>query len=403
MDLRYGPEYEAFRTEVREFLEAGWPLSGEEAELSRERQTALFRERATEQGYLYRHIPRRYGGSEQPPDALKGQIIRDEFRRKRAPTEARGIGPSMLVPTLLERGEEWQKEKWVRSTLTGETIWCQGYSEPGSGSDLASLRTRGELQGDEWVINGQKIWTSAARQAHYMFCLTRTEPDAAKHAGISYLLLDMHQPGIEVRPLRQMTGGSTFNEVFLTDARTPADWIVGKRGEGWIVSRTTLKHERNSIGSSVQTQALFEGLVRLAGRARRGEHPALQDPEVRQRLASLEGYVRAHQYSGYRQLTRDAKRLDPGPIMLMNKLISTNIGHEVARIALDLLEDDGLLSAGERPLDAAPKDAAGWIAQYMGSLGSAIAGGTANIQRNIIAERGLGLPRDFAADRSTRS
>jgi alkylation response protein AidB-like acyl-CoA dehydrogenase len=402
MDLRWGPGYEAFRAGLVEFLAEQWPLRGAEAELPRARQVALFRERAIERGYLARSVPRRYGGSEQPADPLQAQILREEFARARAPGEARGIGPSMLVPTLLDCGEEWQKEKWVRSTILGETIWCQGYSEPGAGSDLASLRTRGELRDGEWIVNGQKIWTTGAHLAHYMFALVRTEPDAPKHAGISYLLLDMRQPGIEVRPLRQMTGGASFNQVFLTDARTPADWIVGRRGQGWQVSRTTLKHERNSIGSSAQTTALFDGLVRLARQTTRRGRPALEDPEIRQRLAALEGHVRAHQYSGFRQLTRDARGQDPGILALMNKLVSTNIGHEVARIALDLLGDEALLAPGERE-GVVPRGGAGWLAYAMGSLGSAIAGGTSNIQRNIIAERGLGLPRDPAAERSSGS
>jgi alkylation response protein AidB-like acyl-CoA dehydrogenase len=404
VDLSYGAEYESFRDEVKQFLSEHWPLRGAEADLPKEGGAALFRERAGERGYLFRNIPKRYGGSEQPPDVLRAQVIREEFGHVRAPLEARGIGPMMLVPTLLERGEEWQKEKWVRSTILGETVWCQGYSEPGSGSDLASLKTRGELVGDEWVVTGQKIWTSGAQRAHFMFALVRTEPDAGKHAGISYLLLDMQQPGIEVRPLRQMTGGATFNEVFLSEARTPSHWIVGKRGEGWNVSRTTLKHERNSIGSSVQTVRLFEALVRLAGTAKRNGRPALEDPEIRQRLVRLEGTVRSHQYSGYRQLTRDARGLDVGILTLMNKLISTNVGHETAHLALDLLEEDGLLSAGEGGLAGVlPRGSRGWVAQTMSSLGGAIAGGTANIQRNIIAERGLGLPRDMAADRSGRA
>jgi alkylation response protein AidB-like acyl-CoA dehydrogenase len=400
MDLRWGPGYEAFRAGLVEFLAAHWPLRGAEAELPKAKQVALFRERAIERGYLARSVPRRYGGSEQPADALQAQILREEFARARAPGEARGIGPSMLVPTLLDCGEEWQKEKWVRSTITGETIWCQGYSEPGAGSDLASLRTRGELRDGEWIVNGQKIWTTGAHLAHFIFALVRTEPDAPKHAGISYLLLDMRQPGIEVRPLRQMTGGASFNQVFFSDARTPADWIVGRRGQGWQVSRTTLKHERNSIGSSAQTTALFDGLLRLARQTTRRGRPALEDPEIRQRLAALEGHVRAHQYSGFRQLTRDARGQDPGILALMNKLVSTNIGHEVARIALDLLGDEGLLAPGERE-GVVPRGGAGWLAYAMGSLGSAIAGGTSNIQRNIIAERGLGLPRDPAAERSS--
>jgi alkylation response protein AidB-like acyl-CoA dehydrogenase len=316
----------------------------------------------------------------------------------------RGIGPSMLVPTLLDRGEEWQKEKWVKDTVTGKVIWCQGYSEPGSGSDLASVKTRGVLDEDEWVINGQKIWTSGADTADYMFCLTRTEPGASKHAGISYLLIDMHQPGVDVRPLKQMTGGSTFNEVFLTEARTPKDWIVGKRGEGWIVSRTTLKHERNSIGNAANTTAAFQALLRLAKRTVIDGVPALEKPEFRQRIAALEGYVLAHQYSGYRQLTRDARGQSNGIITMMNKLIGNNIGDEQARIAFDLLTDDGLLMAGERTLPGGlgPRNSRAWVTSYMASLGGSIAGGTRNIQRNVIGERGLGLPRDVAANKSSR-
>jgi len=401
MDLSYGEEYERFREEVRTWLGENWPPTGADLELEKGAQVTAFRKRAIQAGYLCRSIPRAYGGSEQPADSLKAQVIREEFTRARAPHEARGIGTMMLVPTLLDRGEEWQKEKWVESTILGETLWCQGYSEPGSGSDLASLKTRGELVDGEWVIHGQKIWTSGAQHADYMFCLVRTEPEASKHAGISYLLIDMKQPGIDVRPLRQMTGSADFNEVFLTDVRTPADWIVGKRGEGWLVSRTTLKHERNSIGNAAQSRMMFEGLVRLARKTEIGGRPAIEDPTVRQRLARIEGYVEAHVYSGYRQMTADVRGESPGTIGLMNKLNSTNIGQEVAKLAFDLLGDDGMLDPmGEPRLGFAPKGARGWLAQYMGSLGVAIAGGTANIQRNVIAERGLGLPRDVFAQRS---
>jgi alkylation response protein AidB-like acyl-CoA dehydrogenase len=401
MDLSYGSEMEGFRDEVKAFLHGSWPLSGEEAELPLEKKAAIFRERAIAQGYLYRNIPVKYGGSEQAPEVLKAQIIREEFARKWAPQEARGIGTMMLVPTLLERGEEWQKDKFVRPTITGEVTWCQGYSEPGSGSDLASLKTRGELQGDEWVINGQKIWTSGAHVADYMFCLVRTEPEESKHAGISYLLLDMKQPGIEVRPLRMMTGSADFNEVFLNDARTPADWIVGKRGEGWLVSRTTLKHERNSIGAAQQTRASLKGLIDLAKKTEIDGRPALENSAIRQRLAEVEGYVRAHQYSGYRQLTKDAKGEDAGLITMMMKLFSTEIGHQSAALSMDLLGEEGLLSAGNSALGVRASDSQGWIARYMYTLGIAVAGGTANIQRNVIAERGLGLPRDAAANRSS--
>ncbi|MBW2281108.1 MAG: acyl-CoA dehydrogenase family protein, partial [Deltaproteobacteria bacterium] len=354
-----------------------------------------------EAGYLARRIPKVYGGSEQEPDVLKATIISEEFARAAAPGEAMGLGPNLLVPTLLDHGDQWQKEKFIGPTMRGEIRWCQGYSEPGSGSDLASLQTRAELQGDEWVINGQKIWTSGAQAADYMFCLCRTEPDVSKHAGISYLLIDMKQPGIEVRPLKQMTGDSHFNEVFFSDAKTPADWIVGERGQGWIVSRSTLKHERNMIGNASRTEGLFRSVLKLAQRSRVGGRPAIEDPAIRRRLAELEGYVMAHKYSGYRLLTHSARGQDPGIMQSMNKLFTTNFGHEIAKLSLDLIGDGGLVGPSARAgLAGAVSGTGAWVNQYMGSLGSAIAGGTANIQRNIIAERGLGLPRDRAAETS---
>jgi len=403
MDLSYGEEIESFREEVKTFLSSNWPPAegGDKAE-----QLQAFRLKATDAGYLNRGVPKQYGGSEQAPDSLKGSVIGEEFRRARAPMEPAGIGTMMLVPTLLDRGEAWQKEKFVRATIQGELGWCQGYSEPGSGSDLASLKTKGELVGDEWVINGQKIWTSSAVEADYMFCLVRTEPEAKKHAGISYLLIDMKQPGIDVRPLKQMTGSSEFNEVFLNDVRTPKDWIVGKRGEGWLVSRTTLKHERAGIGAAGQSVALLQGLVALARERKLNGRPAIEDTEIRRKLAELEGYVRSHQYSSYLQMTKDLKGENPGVIQLMTKINSTNMGHMVAKLAMEILGDDGLAapsSEGLMSLRGGDAGSAGrWISQYMSSLGVAIAGGTANVQRNVIAERGFGLPRDAAANKSSK-
>ena len=402
MDLSYGEEYEEFRREVKAFLADNWPPRGEESELSREEQTDRFRDRAVGAGYLARSVPKKYGGSEQEADAVKGSVISEEFRRARAPGDPVGLGVGLLVPTLLERGEEWQKEKFIRPTIRGHIRWCQGYSEPGSGSDLASLQTRGELVGDEWVINGQKIWTSGAQLADYCFCLVRTEPDQPKHAGISYLLIDMHQPGVEVRPLKQMTGNSGFNEVFFTDAKTPKDWIVGERGEGWLVSRTTLKHERSGLLNVGQATGQLPALVKLARSTKRNGRPAIEDPEIRQKLAEIEGYMKANEHSLYYRATRSLKGQDPGRIQLMAKLIRTEIGQEVAKLAMELIGDDGLLAGtgGEMFGIEAPNDNRGWVTSYMGSLGGAIAAGSSNIQRNIIGERGLGLPRDRAAQRS---
>jgi alkylation response protein AidB-like acyl-CoA dehydrogenase len=391
MDLSYGAENESFRREVAAFLEAEW-----RPEIAKDRQSVkTFRRKATERGFLNRAIPKRYGGGEQPPDVMKAQVIREEFARARAPIEAPGLGVSMLVPTLLERGAEWQRERFIRPTVEGDILWAQGYSEPGAGSDLASVRTRAVLNGDKWVIDGQKIWTSMAHHAHFMFALIRTEPDAPKHAGISYLLIDLKQPGITIRPLRQMTGESGFCEVFFDGAVTPADWIVGERGQGWQVSRTTLKHERAMIGAAERGEELIGKLVELARKTQRFGRPAIEDREIRQKLAALEGWALAQKYSGYRLFSLAAAGEEPGLMALLSKLITTDIGHEAAAIAQELIGEQALLQPARSGAGVKRGDEK-WLDQIMGSLGVSIAGGASNIQRNIIAERGLGLPRDLA-------
>ncbi len=396
MDLRYSEEYEKFRQAARAFLADNWPPPEDGSELGPRERAARFRERAIECGYLARAFPRWYGGSEQEPDVLRGMVIRQEFGRVGAPMDV-GVPGAQLMGTLLEHGTEEQKQRYLPASIRGELAWCQGYSEPGSGSDLASVQTRAELVGDEWVINGQKIWTSGAQQADMIYLLCRTEPDAGKHAGISYLLLDMKQPGIDVRPLRQMDGTGHFSEVFFDDARTPADQLVGKRGEGWLVSRSTLKHERNTVGDLQMYHRHLENLVELARTTIRGGRPALEDPTIRQRLAELDGYVKVMEYSGYRQLTCSARGEDPGTVVPMNRLATTKIEFLVANLGLELIGDSGLEAPSRMPFG----DTAGsWARQYMWVRAYAIAGGASNIQRNIIGERALGLPRDFAAQKS---
>jgi alkylation response protein AidB-like acyl-CoA dehydrogenase len=299
------------------------------------------------------------------------------------------------VPTLLEHGTEEQKEFFVRDTLLGRIRWCQGYSEPGAGSDLASLRTRAELVGDSWVVNGQKIWTSNADVAEWMFCLVRTEPEAPKHDGISYLLIEMKSAGITVRPLRQMTGDADFNEVFFDGVRVPAKNLVGKRGQGWIVSRSTLKHERALIGGSFLTRRVLDGVIMLAQALPLHGAPAIKDPLVRQRLVELETRVLASEYHGYRLLTMSARGEEPGLAGLITKLYSTTLGYDIGKLAMDVLGDRGMLGRGDADAPAGGM----FVHAYMWSLGILIAGGAANIQRNIIAERGLGLPRDPATRR----
>ncbi len=393
MDLSYGPEAEAYRADVRQFLKREWqPAEKRGPDLKS--YVRDFRRRATDDGFLYRFVPRRYGGSEQPVDVVRAQVIREEFGSARAPMEVGGNGMSMLVPTLLERGTEAQRERFIRPTVEGDYVWGQGYSEPGTGSDLASVRTKGELVDGEWVINGQKIWTSQGGGANFMFALVRTEPQASKHAGISYLLIDLDQPGVTRRPIRQMTGDAGFYEFFFDNARTPADWIIGERGEGWKVSRTTLKHERASIGSATTLGGQFDKLVELAKDVKRNGRPAIEDPEIRQALTRIEGWVMAHRYSSYRLFSLAAAQEEPGIVQIMMKLLLTETGHEIALAAQELIGDEALLEPA--PAGGGKRGPNKWLEQIMGSLGNSIAGGTTNIHRGIIAERGLGLPRDLA-------
>ena len=408
MDLSYSAEYEKFRAEVRAFLDEHWteadrnstpPPDGQAAlmgsAIRTDERATQFRLAAIARGYLYRHVPKAYGGAEQPYDPLKSTIIAEEFRRAKAPGEVVGQGPGMLVPTLVEHGSEEQKTFFIRDTLLGKIRWCQGYSEPGSGSDLASLRTRAELEGDFWVVNGQKIWTSNAIDAEWMFALVRTEPEAPKHDGISYLLIDMKTPGIEVRPLRQMTGEADFNEVFLDNVRVPKKNLVGPRGKGWIVSRSTLKHERALIGNAMLTRRTFDGLVMMAQAVQLRGQPAIKHPVIRDRLAQLEARLLASEYTGYRLLTMQARGEDQGLAGMVMKLFSTQLGYDLSKTALDVLGDRSALGRG----DMNTPDMGMFTYSYMWSLGVLIAGGTANVQRNIIAERGLGLPRDAASKR----
>jgi alkylation response protein AidB-like acyl-CoA dehydrogenase len=402
LEFDFGEEHQRFRREIREFLRKYWV-----SDRASDEDILRFRRKAIDAGYLARAIPREYGGSEQEHDPIKAALIKEEFQRVGAPEDPSNIGVGLLVPTLLECGEEWQKQKFIEPTMLGQMIWCQGYSEPGAGSDLASLRTRGDLVGDEWVINGQKIWTSMTTPADYMFALVRTEPDQPRHKGISYLLIDMRQPGIDVRPLKMMTGLKGFNEVFFEDARTPRDWIVGARGDGWKVSRATLKHERSGLFLLNDATNMLDGLLELARTRSRNGKPAIEDLEVRQRLASLEASMMANGFSLSFRASKGLKGQNPGRIQLMEKLIRTDIYEDVVKLAIELVGDDALLlgdASEEVSLGFAspkhPSESAEWVSGFMGSLGGVSAGGSSNIQRNLIAEHGLGLPRDLAAQKN---
>jgi alkylation response protein AidB-like acyl-CoA dehydrogenase len=404
MNLSYSEEYEAFRREVRAFLDEHWTqddraTAAEAPILAMPRQQtereAEFRRKAVGAGYLYKSVPREYGGSEQAFDAFKSTIIVEEFRVAKAPREIPGQGVAMLVPTLVEHGTTEQKEQFIQPTIQGDLIWCQGYSEPGAGSDLASLRTKGELDGDHWVVNGQKIWTSNASEADWMFALVRTEPDAPKHQGITYMLIKMDTPGIEVRPLKQLNGGTDFTEVFLENVRVPKDSIVNKRGEGWSVSRSTLKHERAFIGGTDYVRKTFDGLVMLAQFTNLRGRPAIKNEGIQERLVSLEARLIAAEYHGKRLLTMSGRKEDTGLAGLITKNATSQLQHDLVSAALDIMGDGAALATGE---EKAPFSGM-FVDAYMWTFALLIGGGTTNIQRNIVAERGLGLPRDPATKR----
>jgi alkylation response protein AidB-like acyl-CoA dehydrogenase len=398
MNLRFGERYEKLREDVRAFCRESWPLEGAEAQLAEREQAIAWRKRALAAGWLYRTVPEAYGGKGLEPDVMAETVIRQEFDRAGVPHRGSVQGTHMLVPTLLECGSEAQRRRYIPPTLSGEMTWCQGYSEPGAGSDLASLQSRAERVGDEWVLNGQKIWTSQATETDMMFGLFRTEPEATKHAGISYLLIPMDTPGIDARPLTMMQGGVDFCEVFFNDVRIPAENIVGARGEGWKVTRATLKHERMLIGDSTGARMSYEAVVSLAREVQRGGRPAIEDPGVRQRLAEVAGYVAAQEWSVARMLTAIHKNEDAKAMseLLMAKLFSTDTQQRIAKLALDLIPDEGLLEPGGEDvvMGIKPYTRGRWVSNYMFSLASAIAGGASNVQRNIIGERLLGLPRD---------
>ncbi len=394
MDLSYGPEHAAFRRDLRAFLEANREqapaLRGGEITTLKDPKIRAWQKLLIEHGYAARTIPRAYGGGGFAPDPLISTILAEEFGRARVSSGVGGQGPDMFVPTLLEHGNEDQKQQWAAPTIRGELVWCQGYSEPGAGSDLASITTSGRAEGDTLVINGQKIWTSTAQFSDMMFGLIRTEPEAQKHAGISYVVIPMNTPGIDVRPLKTMTGAAEFNEVFFTDVRVPLANVIGKRGEGWKIANTTLRHERDMLGSAGTSDSLYQSLVRQLQDERVDGARAIDDPLVRDKLMALQAKAIAMKCHAMRLLTARVKGEPPGVAGLVTKLNGCQLNHDLAGLAIDAAGEAGALYRGGRRV----RDGGRWQFTYMFQLGLIIGGGTAQVQKNIIAERGLGMPRE---------
>jgi alkylation response protein AidB-like acyl-CoA dehydrogenase len=384
VDLRDSEEEAAFRAELRSWLAENLSLElrpntrgGERSEGS---PTRKWSRKLNEAGYAGLTWPTEYGGGGRSPTYQA--ILLEEMARAEAPAHVGVIGLGMAGPTIITHGTEAQKSRYLRPILSAEEIWCQGFSEPGAGSDLAGVRTSARLDGDHYVVDGQKVWSSFAHVADHCILLTRSDPSSSRHEGLTYLIVDMHAPGVEVRPLRQITGDAEFNEIFFESVAVPAANVLGAIGGGWQVAMTTLLHERGTLGFALQAQ-LEISMRKLLELARaRGATPLQRDALAREWIE-----LQALRYTNYRSLGRLEQTGIPGPEGSIAKLVWSEANQRLTKLALDLLGADAPLSGEDAPFDG------WWQRQQLRSRGNTIEAGTSEILRNIVAERVLGLPR----------
>src|SRR5436853_1684256 len=398
-----GPQQARFRRDLRgwlrQVLQAGWTEAieaGDEEAFGAVRAEAELRgwnfmswmRTMGESGYGAPLWPREYDGRSGEPWAQ--QLVREELRRYRLPLFGANIlGVGLAGPTIIAHGTEEQKERYLRKILTGEELWCQLFSEPGSGSDLASLGTRAVRDGDEWVVNGQKVWTSIAQISKFGLLLARTDPTVPKHEGLTYFVLEMASPGVETRPLRQMTGSAEFNEVYLTDVRIPDDRRVGAVGEGWRCARTTLANERDTIaGVSLDPVSLLGGIRKDPWQAFLDGVADRTDPVVRQRLARLYIENETKQVTVFRANSARMRGEQPGPEGSVNKVVNAELNQRRTELAVTMA---GMSGVAWLPGDQAAELKAH---AFLRARANTIEGGTSEVLRNQVAERVLGLPRD---------
>ncbi len=402
MDFTYPESAESIRAEVRDWLSAnlpeGWSGLGRLAEGDHLKWMQAWRRRLSEGGWLGLKWPTEYGG--RGLSEIEAITVVEEFARAGVPyqgtNDAFSIG--MLGNTILALGTEAQKRHFLPRILAGEDMWCQGYSEPEAGSDLANVKTRATLDGDEWVINGQKVWTSAGHLANWIFVVARTDPDAAKHRGISFILCPMDQPGVEVRPIKMLSGESEFNEVFFTDARAPRDHVIGEVNDGWRVTMALLGFERGEDAAvlPLQFRREFDRLLDYAKELGKAD-----DPLIRDRLVQAYQRVEIMRFMGYAQLTKFAKGHHPGPDAAITKVWWSEHHRDITELAMDIMGPAGLVAEGRRPSSAfrtddagAPNSTASWQTVFLNSRAGTIYAGTNQIQRNIMGEMILGLPKE---------
>jgi alkylation response protein AidB-like acyl-CoA dehydrogenase len=397
MDLSYSPSDIEFREATRRWLEANVPRP-EPTTLDARR---AWHRRLYDAGYVGMGWPVEWGGRGATP--LQQAIVADEMARANAPPPINPLGIAIVGPTLIVHGTEAQKARYLRKILTAEELWCQLYSEPNAGSDLASLRTRAEDRGDHFVVNGQKIWTSGGLIADWGLLLARTDPAVPKHKGISCFLLSMRQPGVEVRPLRQITGSEHFSEVFMSDARVEKGDLVGRPGQGWEIAQTTLSYERggSSLARVTRYAAAFHQLIRAVRTHRRGGRPLLEDPAVRGKLGRIYAELEVQRYAALRVLSGLQKGESPGPAASITKLSYSEFEkryHELVQEILGPWGQDMSDAAGE--VDTSSGEPGTWATAYLWSRAGTIYSGSSEIQKNIIGERVLGLPKEIRADRA---
>ncbi len=391
MDFSDTPAEAAFRAEARAWLEANQPTEDELSGLDGLEQARLWQKRKFDAGWACIRWPKEYGG--RGASAIEQVIWNQEEARTGTTFGVFGIGQGMAAPTLMAWATEEQKLEHLPPLASGEHIWCQLFSEPAGGSDLAALRTNAVKDGDEWVINGQKIWTTGAHFSDYAILVLRTDPNVPKHKGLTYFFLDMKSPGIEVKPIKQISGDSGFNEVYFTDVRVSDAQRLGAVGQGWQVALTTLMNERAAIGAG-GGGAGFRQLFDLATRVQIDDRPAIEDRSVRAKLANWYVQEAGLRYTGYRSLTALSRGELPGPENSIGKYVGAAKGQDMASFAMDLLAMSGAIT------DPEFADAAGLFQDaYMGAPGGRIAGGTDEIMLNILAERVLGLPQDVRVDK----
>ncbi len=391
MDFNDSTTEARFREDARAWLKKNVPTAAELEGLDYIGKAKLWQKRKFDAGWACLRWPKEFGG--RGASAIEQVIWGQEESKFETPQSVFQIGQGMAAPTLMAYATEEQKKRFLPKLASGEEIWCQLFSEPAGGSDLAALRTRSEKRGDEWVINGQKIWTSGAHYSDWGILVTRHDPNLPKHKGLTYFFLNMKSPGVTVKPIKQISGGANFNEVYFTDVRIPDSQRLGAVGQGWQVSLTTLMNERASIGGGGMGVG-FKVAYKLAQKVMIDDKPAIEDSAVRARLANWYVEESGLKYTGYRTMTALSRGQTPGPENSIGKAVGAPKTQDMASFCMDLLEMSGAID------DPEVAEAAGLLQMtYMASPGGRIAGGTDEIMLNILAERVLGLPQDVRVDK----